>query len=377
VGAHIITASATDSGGLSGQHQISITVNAPNTPPTVSITAPADGATFNEGHSITFTGTATDAQDGDLTSSLTWTSSLDGPIGSGASFTRSDLSVGAHIITASATDSGGLSGQHQISLTVNALNTPPTVSITAPADGATYTAGQSITFSGTATDAQDGDLSASLTWTSDLDGPIGTGDTFSRSDLSAGAHIITASTIDSGGLSGSDQISITVNAATISVTLSDDAEVDSKAPTANFGSSSVLELRAQNNQIINSYLKFVITGSNGSVQSAKLRLYVNKTSSSDTSIYAVSNNYPNTTTPWTEAGLTWANAPSFAGGTYLSTVGAVTAGTWVEFDVTATIPGDGTYSFGLSGTSANRASYNSKEAVVNQPVLVIQLQTGP
>ena len=51
-------------------------------------------------------GTATD-EDGDLAASLAWSSSLDGAIGSGASFSTTTLSLGSHTITASVTDSGG------------------------------------------------------------------------------------------------------------------------------------------------------------------------------------------------------------------------------------------------------------------------------
>lgn len=89
-----------------------------NTPPVVTITSPANNAAFTQGATIAFAGTATDAEDGDLSGNLVWTSSLDGPIGSGASFSAV-LSPGVHTITAAATDSGGLSGSAQITVTVN------------------------------------------------------------------------------------------------------------------------------------------------------------------------------------------------------------------------------------------------------------------
>ncbi|MDX1746051.1 MAG: sialidase family protein, partial [Halobacteriales archaeon] len=56
-----------------------------NQSPAVSITAPADGSTFDLGASVSFTGTASDTEDGDLSSGLSWSSSIDGAIGSGAS----------------------------------------------------------------------------------------------------------------------------------------------------------------------------------------------------------------------------------------------------------------------------------------------------
>jgi large repetitive protein len=92
---------------------------AANTAPTVQITAPANGATFLQGASITFTGTATDTQDGNLTAALAWTSSINGAIGTGGSFSTTTLSVGTHTITARATDSGGLVGSATRTLTVN------------------------------------------------------------------------------------------------------------------------------------------------------------------------------------------------------------------------------------------------------------------
>ncbi len=174
--------------------------------PTVSITSPTDGASFASGESISFSGTATDAEDGDLTANLVWTSSLDGQIGTGGSFSAI-LSDGTHVITATVTDSAGNTGSD--SVTVHVVNAAPTVSITSPTDGASFASGESISFSGTATDAEDGDLTANLVWTSSLDGQIGTGGSFSAI-LSDGTHVITATVTDSAGNTGSDSVTITV-----------------------------------------------------------------------------------------------------------------------------------------------------------------------
>ncbi|MCH7663697.1 MAG: S8 family serine peptidase, partial [Chloroflexi bacterium] len=82
------------------------------------------------------------------------------------------------------------------------VNETPTVSITSPTDGSTFDSGVIILFEGTANDTEDGDLTASLDWTSDLDGQIGTGGSFSTT-LSDGNHTITASVSDSDGALGS------------------------------------------------------------------------------------------------------------------------------------------------------------------------------
>jgi len=88
-------------------------------------------------------------------------------------------------------------------------NEPPTVSITSPADGSIFDSGATILFEGTASDPEDIDLTASLVWTSSIDGQIGIGGNFST-DLSDGTHTITVDVTDSGGETGSASIGITV-----------------------------------------------------------------------------------------------------------------------------------------------------------------------
>jgi subtilisin len=88
-----------------------------NNPPTVSITSPLDRASFAEGAEITFTGTAIDPEDGDITAALVWTSDQDGQLGVGGTVTT-PLSVNNHTITASVTDTAGQNGSASISITV-------------------------------------------------------------------------------------------------------------------------------------------------------------------------------------------------------------------------------------------------------------------
>ncbi len=46
------------------------------------------------------------------------------------------------------------------------MDAPPTVTIVSPANNANFSSGASIAFSGTATDPEDGNIAASLAWTS-------------------------------------------------------------------------------------------------------------------------------------------------------------------------------------------------------------------
>ena len=88
-----------------------------NDTPVVSITSPADGSTFDSGAMISFAGTASDTEDGDLTTSLAWTSSIDGSLWIGGSFSAT-LSDGTHTIMAEVTDLGSATGNKSIGITV-------------------------------------------------------------------------------------------------------------------------------------------------------------------------------------------------------------------------------------------------------------------
>ncbi|MGA1823770.1 MAG: C25 family cysteine peptidase [bacterium] len=89
-------------------------------------------------------------------------------------------------------------------------NNPPVVTITEPNDSATFLPGDSITFTATAIDTEDGTICADCEWMSDHDGTIGSGCTFTITSLSENIHVITMSAEDSGGESDSDQITITI-----------------------------------------------------------------------------------------------------------------------------------------------------------------------
>ena len=100
-----------------------------NTAPSVSITKPANNATLPAG-TITFAGSAADTQDGNLTANLKWTSSLAGLIGYGATFSKT-LAAGTHVIKATVSDSAGLTGSRQLTLTVTTGSSVSTPKLTA------------------------------------------------------------------------------------------------------------------------------------------------------------------------------------------------------------------------------------------------------
>jgi len=93
-----------------------------NNAPTIFITSPSISSEFDEGDSITFTASANDDNDSNIDSNISWSSNHDGVLGTGSSINTSSLSVNTHVITASVTDSGGLSASDTIAIDVIAVD---------------------------------------------------------------------------------------------------------------------------------------------------------------------------------------------------------------------------------------------------------------
>ena len=153
-GSNTIYAKATDtSGNPSSQASVTVNYNPPDTTsPTVSISSPSNGQTFTTA-TITVSGTAWDN---------VGVSKVEVKVGSGSwqlasgttSWSKSvSLSPGSNTIYAKATDmSGNPSSQASVTATYTPPDTtPPTVSISYPSNGQTFTT-SAITVTGTASD---------------------------------------------------------------------------------------------------------------------------------------------------------------------------------------------------------------------------------
>jgi hypothetical protein len=110
-----------------------------------------------------------------------------------------------------------------------------------------------------------------------------------------------------------------------------------------------------------SYLRFNVSGLSGTA-SAKLRVFVVDPSTVGGTAYTVSDN------SWGETQITFGTAPAV--GSPLSTLGAVTTGTWVEFNL-GTISANGLVSFALKQSGTNDAVYYSSREGANRPQLVL------
>jgi len=185
--------------------------------PTVSITSPANGTTVTPGSSVTVTATASDPN-GTITSVQFL---LDGvsfgtDTSSPYSATIASLAAGSHTITARATDNSGNTATATISITASSSTNPaPTVSITAPSNGATFTAGNSISITANASD------NGSVTKVEFYNGSTKLGEdtsspyAYTWASVSAGTYTLTAKATDNEGASTtSSAVSITVNGST-------------------------------------------------------------------------------------------------------------------------------------------------------------------
>ena len=246
----------------------------------------------------------------------------------------------------------------------------PEIVITAPADGAVFLAGQAVGLSGDASDAEDGNLSAVIQWSSSLDGFLGSGATLSVSTLSPGVHTITATVNNSAGVSAAASVSITVVPSTLTFDAVADTYVDSGVPSQVFGAATLLKADAKPTRQI--FLRFTVSGvAPFAVQQARLRLTVGSSSTAASNSGGALHTITDGT--WSEATTNYSNRPAVDGPT-IATQGQVVANQVVDFDVTPAVASDGTYNFGLVSSSTNEVHYQSRQAATGRPQLIVTLR---
>jgi Bacterial Ig domain len=150
-----VTAELDVEGTLNGNYDSRLVVPLPNLAPTVSVTAPANNATFLAGANITINAAAAD---GDGTVSkvefFQGSTKLGEDTTSPYSYTWNNVSLGSYALTAKATDNAGATTtSNAVNISVTLPNSPPTVSITSPANNASFAAGSNITIAATAADS--------------------------------------------------------------------------------------------------------------------------------------------------------------------------------------------------------------------------------
>ena len=192
-----------------------------NSSPSVNITSPEQGTSYNPGASITIGADASDP-DGSIKKVEFYNGSklLDTETGSRYSFVWNNVSAGNYTITAKATDnSGSTTTSDGVSISVGSSSSSnPTVSLTSPNQNASYKTGASINISADASDA-DGSVekvafyNGSTLLHTETTRPY----IWDWNNVKAGNYTITAKATDnSGNTTTSDGVSISVGSSSSS-----------------------------------------------------------------------------------------------------------------------------------------------------------------
>lgn len=193
--------------------------SAGNSLPTVSITSPANNATFTTGSSITIAANAAD-NDGTISKVEFYygTTLLGQDITSPYSFIWPNAVAGSYAVTAKAFDNlSATATSSVVTITVGNVNKVPVVTLTSPLNGASVSTGTSVTIAANAADS-DGTISkvefynGAIKLGEDSSSPY----SFSWA-ASAGSYILSAKAIDNAGATAiSSTATISVGTSTAS-----------------------------------------------------------------------------------------------------------------------------------------------------------------
>jgi C1A family cysteine protease len=188
----------------------------PNISPTLSITAPNTGLEFPFQQKITLKANAVDP-DSSTTPTVTWSSDLDGLLGTGTELEVSFNMPGTRKIMAVAADgNGGYSDG--VSISITGVNKPPVATIQLPLASTVIYKGVATVLQGKASDNDTGngfpsDLPcSSLAWKSNVDGALGTGCDLEATFNTLGLRTLTLTATDANGAHDTTTVVINVKA---------------------------------------------------------------------------------------------------------------------------------------------------------------------
>jgi hypothetical protein len=222
-GDHTVVVLATDAASVEDSDSVTFTVD--TTPPTVSITSPADDAVIGSS-SVVVTWTAADA--------VTTERSVDGGAWTavtGTSMTVSPLADGEHTIEVRVTDIAGHAASDTVTVMIDTA--APSVEITSPADGASM--GTEVTIQVTTSDGTGSGVETVEVRMDDGAWAVVSGDSHTFSALAVGEHTVDVMATDFAGNSATDSVTFTVSEDTTAPTVS----ITSPANGTSLSSSSV------------------------------------------------------------------------------------------------------------------------------------------
>lgn len=184
-----------------------------NSPPSVTLSSPADGSEFDEGTTITFEALVADSNDADDTLTVRWSGDSAGTfegewlvVGGVARFETANLEGGLnHTITCTVTDPKAESAQASVTVTVIDRPDAPEIILVRPLDGDEYLIDAEVEFVARVEDANDPPQDLVVQFRSDIDGvfcdplPDAIGEARCRETLSVGRHLLTYSVTDTDG----------------------------------------------------------------------------------------------------------------------------------------------------------------------------------
>lgn len=149
-----------------------------------------------------------------------------------------------------------------------------------------------------------------------------------------------------------------------------DTYVDQGRPGSNFSGSTRILIDSDTGRGMDrhGYVKATVSGISGVVDRAMLRFWVANPTVNGPRVYR-------TTTTWSVGSVTWRTRPARVG-SYASDAGAISAGRWVDLDVTQIVRANGTYAFILVPTSGDGLSLESRQGA-HQPRLIVQTVAAP
>src|SRR5207247_1189939 len=187
----------------------------PNAPPSVSVSSPANNASFTAGADVTLQANANDS-DGSVTKVEFFAGAtlLGTATGSPYSFTWTAVPAGNYSLTAKATDNQGATATSvAVSITVNPANVSPSVTIISPTNGAVLIAPATFTVQAIASDSD-----GSVAQVQFFNGATLLGDSSSSpylasvNDLAAGPYTLSAVATDNLGATATNSVNIVVDA---------------------------------------------------------------------------------------------------------------------------------------------------------------------
>jgi probable HAF family extracellular repeat protein len=258
-------------------------------------------------------------------------------------------------------------------------NSPPTVSISSPANNSSFPAPTNLTINATASDS-DGTVTQVLFYANTvLLGSDGTSPfSWTWTNAPLGTHALRAVASDNlGTISTSAVVNVTIATNLVAVA---DAHVRSDNANVAFGSLTLLEVQTNgaSGPTRDSYMRFDLSGVTN-ISSAKIRIFSSLSGSGTGSgtYYSVAD------VTWDEATVTWNTRPALSNVlSHVSVSG--TSGAWRTNDITAFVAGEKAAGRNLvtvalhSQTNSTRfIQFNAREATSNRVELIIGTSNTP